>query len=87
MQIFGYVGTWGYKYLRVYYNKVYHNRRKKGAVCSESSHQMSPKLAQDVPKIRTLCSRSSHKVASIRLRINRLGYSIYNNKIFNIYKD
>ena len=87
MQIFGYVGTWGYKYLRVYYNNVYHNRRKKGAVCSESSHQMSPKLAQDVPKIRTLCSRSSHKVANIILSNNELELSINNNKIFNIYKD
>lgn len=87
MQIFRYMETWGYKYLPVYYNNVYHSRGKEGAVCSESSHQMSPKLAQDVPKFRTLCSRSSHKVASIMLSINRLYYSIYNNKIFNIYKD
>ncbi len=87
MQIFRYVETWGYKYLRDYCNNVYHSRGDEVAVCSESSHQMSPKLAQDVPKIRTLCSRSSHKVASIMLSINRLGSSIYNNKIFNIYKD
>ena len=60
MQIFRYVGTWGYKYLRDYYNNVYNNRGKEWAVCSESSHQMSPKLAQDVPKIRTLCSCCSH---------------------------
>lgn len=87
MQIFRYVGTWGYKYLWDYYNKIYHSGGKEGVVCSETSHQMSPKLAQDVPKIRTLCSRSSHKVASIRLRINRLWQFIYNNKIINIYKD
>lgn len=53
MQIFRYIGTWGYKYLRDNYNNVYNNRGKEWAVCSESSHQMSSKLAQDVPKFRT----------------------------------
>lgn len=53
MQIFRYVEIGEYKYLRDYNNNVYHSRGKEGVVCSESSHQMSPKLAQDVPKFRT----------------------------------
>ena len=53
MWIFRYIETWGYKYLRDFNNYVYNNKGKEWTMCSESSHQMSPKLAQDVPKIRT----------------------------------